>query len=612
MSMAKPSSDSRRTTWGAEPLDGGEARFSVWAPGQESLSLRLDGRDHAMERDAEGWFTLQTRAGAGAAYNFVLPDGRLVPDPASRGQEGDVHGPSLLTARNAYRWQNDAWAGRPWEEAVVYELHVGTFTPEGTFRAAADRLPHLKELGVTAVEIMPVAQFGGNRGWGYDGVLPYAPHRAYGTPDDLRALVDAAHGHGLMVLLDVVYNHFGPDGNYLPLLASAFFDENRHTPWGAAIAFEKEPVRRFFVENALYWLREFRFDGLRLDAVDHLHDPSDPEILVEIARRIRAEFPDRPIHLTTEDNRNITRLHERDKKGLATLHTAEWNDDFHNVAHVIATGETVSYYEDFAEEPLRHFARALAEGFAYQGEPSKHAEGKPRGHPSAHLPPQAFVDFLQNHDQVGNRALGERLILMTDEATLRVLVAILLLSPHIPLLFMGEEWGETRPFLFFTDFHGDLAQAVREGRRREFAKFPAFDTEAERRQIPDPNLEQTFQLSKIDWTRPDSPEGGKWRAFTKELLALRHAHVVPLLHGAGGHSGRVLKAENGALAVDWRLNGGLLQLRATFKDGFGTAPPYEGDVIFSDGGHEAGAQAGDNSPSVLWALASPPGDNQAS
>jgi maltooligosyltrehalose trehalohydrolase len=569
----------RSWTWGPEVTPEG-ARFRLWAPAQKGVTLRLQGRDVPMRRDADGWFEAAVAGAApGAAYGFVLDDGMVVPDPAARAQAGDVHGPSRLVDPGAYRWRRD-WQGRPWAEALIYELHVGTFTPEGTFRAAIDKLPHLAGVGVTALEIMPVAQFAGRRGWGYDGVLPYAPHSAYGAPDDLKALVDAAHGAGLMVLLDVVYNHFGPDGNYLPVYAPAFFHPERETPWGAAIAYERPPVRRFFVENALYWLDEFRLDGLRLDAADHVRDPdSEVEILVEIAQAVREAFPDRPVHLATEDNRNITRLHERGPDGTVRLYTAEWNDDFHNVAHAIATGEAEGYYQDFAEDHWAKLARALAEGFAYQGEPSRHQDGAPRGSPSAHLPPVAFIDFLQNHDQVGNRAFGERLIDLAPRECVRALTAILLLSPHIPLIFMGEEWGETRPFAFFTDFDGPLADAVREGRRREFRHFAAFSDASDRASIPDPNDPATFEASKLDWSRPETAEGREWLGYVAELLAVRRREVVPRLAGAGGHAGRVVAADDGIVAVDWRLDGAELRLRANLTDAPRPAPEAPGRAI---------------------------------
>ncbi|MCO6050969.1 malto-oligosyltrehalose trehalohydrolase [Mesorhizobium sp. RP14(2022)] len=567
-------------TWGVELHDGDKARFRIWAPGTEGLSLRLGGEDRAMDRADDGWFTLDASdVSAGTAYAFVLPDGLVVPDPASRAQEGDVHGPSVVCDPDSYQWQNAEWKGRPWEETVISEIHIGTFSPAGTFRSAIEKLPELVEAGITAVEVMPIAQFGGERGWGYDGVLLYAPHRAYGTPDDFKAFVDAAHGHGLMVFLDVIYNHFGPDGNYLPRLAPDFFHPERHTPWGAAIAYEKTPVRRFFIENVLYWLDEFRLDGLRFDAVDHIRDvESKPDILTEMALRVREVFPDRPIHLATEDNRNITSLHERGEDGSVPLHTAEWNDDFHNAAHVVASGETDGYYEDFADDPIGHVRRILAEGFAYQGEPSRHADGETRGVPSAHQPPQAFVDFLQNHDQIGNRAMGDRLITLSPEPRLRVLSAILLLSPHIPLLFMGEEWGETNPFFFFTDFHGQLADAVREGRRNEFSKFSSYAKET----IPDPNDRDTFERSKIDWLHAESARGQEWRTWTKTLLALRQKHVVPALKQAGGHAGRMLDSGAEAIAVDWTLGKTVLRLRARFaKDA--ALPEADGKTVFEYG-----------------------------
>lgn len=560
-------------TWGAEPVSPTEWLFRLWAPGCDRLDLDLGGKVLAMERQADGWFGLRAAAEEDTPYRFVLPDGQAVPDPASRRQQNGVHGASLLTRPR----QAAPWAGRPWEEAVIYELHVGTFTAEGTFRAAFEDLPRLASLGVTAVELMPVAQFAGDRGWGYDGVLPYAPHPAYGTPDDLAALVEAAHGHGLMVLLDVVYNHFGPEGNYLAAYAPAFFDTSRHTPWGAGIDYTRQPVRRFFIENALYWLAEFGFDGLRLDAIDQIVDPSDPELLLELAEEARARLPDRPVHLTTEDNRNLTHLHERGEGGEVSLHTAEWNDDFHNAAHVCLTGEAEGYYADFADDPLRHLGRSLAEGFSFQGEAD-------RGAPSAHLPPTAFVDFLQNHDQTGNRALGERLATLAEPGLLEVMTAVHLLSPHIPLLFMGEEYGETRPFLFFAGFEGALAEAVRTGRRQEFADFAAFAGHTE--DVPDPIATATFERSKIDRGRMTTAEGQERLAYVGRLLELRARHIVPRLAGAGGHAGRMLVAADGVLAVDWALGGARLQLRARFR-GDAALPGAAGELI-----HRAGDEAG--------------------
>jgi malto-oligosyltrehalose trehalohydrolase len=553
--------------WGAEYVREGQVLFRIWAPGVTTMTLRLSGVDAEMGAVGDGWFELLAEGvEPGTEYAFVLPDGLAVPDPAAREQAADVHGPSRVVDPTAYRWRNTGWTGRPWEEAMIYELHVGTFTPEGTFAAAREKLARLAELGITAIEVMPVAQFAGDRGWGYDGVLPYAPHPAYGTPEDMKAFVDAAHDHGLMVLLDVVYNHFGPDGSYLHACAEPFFDAARHTPWGAGIDYRQPAVRSFFLDNALYWLDEFYLDGLRFDAIDQIGDGSEPHLLAEIAQAIRHSFPERHIHLTTEDNRNVTHLHRRDADGRAQLFTGEWNDDFHNVAHVIATGEHEGYYEDFSKAPLKKLARALAEGFVYQGEPSAHAGGKPRGEPSLDLPPAAFVDFLQNHDQTGNRAFGERLLPLAGQTRTRALMALLLLSPHIPLLFMGEEYGETRPFLFFTDFHGELADAVREGRRREFAGFAAFAGGDDRDAIPDPNAPSTLEASRLDWQRRASAEGENWTAFTRTLLDLRRTHIVPLIPLMGARSGRVLADADGMVAVEWRAGDTLLTLHANLSD----------------------------------------------
>ena len=556
--------------WGAVRRADGGVRFRLWAPDCEALTLRLDGSDQPMEPAGGGWFETVAEAAEGAPYAFVLPDGTTVPDPASRRQDGDVHGPSCVTGSD-YAWQT-GWDGRAWEEAVICELHIGTFTADGTFRAAIGRLDALADTGFTAIEIMPVAQFAGSRGWGYDGVLPYAPHPAYGTPDDLRAFVDAAQQRGLMVLLDVVYNHFGPEGNYLHAYAEPFFDASRHTPWGAGIDYTRTPVRRFFIENALYWLREFRLDGLRLDAIDQIRDPSEPELLVELAQEVRARITDRPVHLTTEDNRNVTHLHER-RNGAVALHTAEWNDDMHNAAHVLATGEADAYYRPFADDPSRHLARALAEGFAFQG--------PERGEPSAHLPPAAFVDFLQNHDQTGNRALGERLVTLTDPAMHDALTAILLLSPHVPLMFMGEDWGETRPFLFFAGFDGDLGRAVTEGRRREFADFPAFAGHTG--DIPDPIDPATFAASRLDWARRDTPGGMAAREKVRHLLRLRRDRIVPHLARAGGHAGTVRVAGDGRIAVDWRLGDARLALRANLGDSAADLPGADGTLLHLSG-----------------------------
>lgn len=561
--------------WGAEPVAAGHWDVRLWAPSIETIQLRVADKVWPMESCGDGWFAIEVESDEGVPYAFVLPDGLTVPDPAARQQSGDVHSPSVLTAPS--RAELGGWTGRPWEEAVIYELHVGTFTAEGSFRAAIARLDHIVSTGFTVVELMPIAHFAGNRGWGYDGVLPYCPHPAYGRPDDLRALIRAAHDRGLMVILDVVYNHFGPEGNYLPGYAADFFHQDRHTPWGPGIAFERHPVRRFFIENALYWLEEFGFDGLRFDAVDYMPDPSDTEILLELADEIRRACPDRYVHTMTEDARNITYLHEREN-GKVRRHTAEWNDDFHNAAHVIATGETDTYYADYAHREWLLFGRSLAEGFAYQGEPAR--DGRPRGSPSADLPPVAFIDFLQNHDQVGNRAFGERLDALVPEATVDALTAILLLSPHIPLMFMGEEYGAARPFCFFADFGGELSHSIANGRRQKFAEFSAFEA-SDLGKIPDPVDSATFERSRLDWHEAESAVGRRKLHFVSNLLHLRQRWIVPLLKGVGGrgNNGKLLTADNGSIAVDWRFGDRLLQLRARLREGGPELPLAQGEEI---------------------------------
>jgi maltooligosyltrehalose trehalohydrolase len=575
---------SYRTIWGATMSPSGSTRFALWAPAQSTLRVHMAVGETPLRQAGNGWFEAEIDGlSPGTAYSFVLGDGTSVPDPAARAQCGDVHGASRLVDPAGYRWKLRDWRGRPWQEAVIYELHVGTFTPEGTFAAATAKLDHLAGLGVTAIELMPVAQFSGDRGWGYDGVLPYAPHPVYGTPDELKALVDAAHARELMVFLDVVYNHFGPDGNYLHLYAPQFFDSARTTPWGAAIAYQIPAVRRYFIDNAMYWLQEYRLDGLRLDAIDQIIDPSEPDVLEEIALTVREHIHDREIHLITEDNRNITRLHGRDSQNRARLYTAEWNDDFHNVVHVIATGEDEGYYRDFVDDREQRLARALCEGYVYQGEGSIYLDGAPRGEPCTSLPPLAFIDFLQNHDQIGNRALGERLVTLAPESLRRVLTVIALLNPAIPMLFMGEEWAERRPFLFFTDFHGDLAEQVREGRRREFRAWSAFASRDAQSRIPDPNDPWTFASSRIDWDKPKSRTGQSEMAFLCRLLDIRSRFIAPRLARMRGGQASIREARDGIVAVSWTLeDGALLHLDANLASAPRNAPTAPtGSVLFS-------------------------------
>lgn len=545
--------------WG--PLDQGDGtwRFRLWAPDRDALTLEIDGAaPMAMQKAEDGWFVCNAAASEGTCYRFRLNDQLAVPDPASRWQTGGVHGWSVVTPT---RQKSREWRGRPWREMVIQELHVGLM---GGYAGIMQRLPALAELGITAIELMPIASFGGTRGWGYDGVLPFAPLESYGTPAELCALIDTAHDQGLMIYLDVVYNHFGPDGNYLGAYASTFFHEERHTPWGGAVAVDRPEVAAYFRENALMWLDDYGFDGLRFDAV---HAIENDAFLDALARDIRAAIgPDRHIHLMLENEGN-----DAQRLG-AEGYDAQWNDDFHNVMHVLLTGEHDAYYEDFAEQPAQKLARCLEQGFIYQGEPSPHQGGKRRGSPSAHLSPTAFIAFLQNHDQVGNRAMGERLTLLTDVQRLRAATALLLLMPQIPLLFMGDEVGAQTPFLFFTDFHDDLADAVREGRRREFAGFSAFASEEARAAIPDPNAPKTFDNSKP----VPGADAGDWQALYRHLLALRRAHVVPGLEGCRSTAAHAIGPA--AVSASWRLGTGqtlqiLLNLGDTYVPEATTAAP---------------------------------------
>lgn len=529
------------------------------------MAVVVEDGDHAVEigmvEIGNGWFELTTdRAAANSRYRYRLADGFAVPDPASRYQPDDVHGASQVINPRHYAWQNDGWTGRPWEEVVLYETHLGGYSPEATFDGTRRRLDHLVQLGVTAVEFMPIADFEGRRNWGYDGVLPFAPASAYGAPETLKRLIDEAHGRGLMVFLDVVYNHFGPSGNYLHRYAPNFFTDRFHTPWGQAIDFrasEGRPVRDFVIHNALYWIEEYRFDGLRFDAVHAIRDDSEPDILEEIAATVRRQVDGaRHVHLVLENDDNATRYMKRDGDGKPRHYVAQWNDDFHHAAHVAATGETRGYYMDYAAAPVHAMARALAEGFVYQGEPSPHRGGARRGQPSGELPPTAFVSFLQNHDQIGNRAFGERLAAMVEEAPLRAFTTLLLLSPQIPMLFMGEEWASQRPFLFFCDFAGDLARAVREGRQREFAGLHDRSGVTSAQPIPDPNALDTFTRSSLDWHESDRAEGRRHLALVRHLLELRRTTIMPLLAGVAGNSGSYETHADQALRVRWRLGDG--------------------------------------------------------
>jgi maltooligosyltrehalose trehalohydrolase len=532
--------------FGAECRPEGGVRFRLWAPAAHQVEVCLTDAYLSMriplDHHDNGWFELVTdAAGAGSKYKFRIDDGQEVSDPASRFQPQDVHGPSEVIDPDIFEWDNPdakglAWHGRPWEEAVIYELHVGTFTPQGTFSSACERLDYLAELGVTALELMPVSDFPGQRNWGYDGVLPFAPDSSYGRPEDLKELIQSAHARGIMILLDVVYNHFGPEGNYLGCYAPQFFTDRHHTPWGNGINFDgpqSRVVRDFFIHNALYWLSEYQFDGLRLDAVNAIADDSQPHILTELADTVRASLaPDRHTHLILENDRNESHYLRRAQHCQPEAYTAQWNDDIHHAFHVLLANERDGYYCDYSARPLDQLGRCLSQGFAYQGEVSRYRNGELRGESTEGLPLTAFVSFLQNHDQIGNRAFGERIAKLTNPAALRAAEAILLLAPSPPMLFMGEEFGAETPFLFFCDFKGDLAAAVTAGRRSEFAHFSAFNNAADRERIPDPNAATTFENSRLNWNVIAQPRHQEWLGFFQQLLTLRRELIVPRLCSA--------------------------------------------------------------------------------
>jgi maltooligosyltrehalose trehalohydrolase len=602
-----------RMPFGAELRDDGAVRFQLWAPSRDAVALVLEDQQQTLPlaRLEDGFFALTTDAArAGNRYRFQLEDGTRVPDPASRHQPEDVHGPSEVIDPRAYAWQNAAWRGRPWHETVLYELHVGAFTEEGTFDGVRRKLDHLARLGVTALELMPLSDFSGTRNWGYDGVMPFAPDATYGRPEDLKRLIDEAHARELMVFLDVVYNHFGPEGNYLHEYAEDFFEPEEHTPWGAAIDYKVRAVRDFVIHNVLYWLEEFRFDGLRFDAVDRIIDRGEEHILKEIAATVRGTIPpERHVHLVLENDKNQAHLLERDDGGRPVWYDAQWNDDIHHVYHHLPTGEAGGYYADYATGTHERLARALSSGFVYQGDVSHYRNGAVRGEPSGHLPPTAFVAFIQNHDQIGNRAFGERIADLAEFDAVKAMQAVLLLAPNVPLLFMGEEWGAVQPFCFFTDFHDELADAVREGRRREFKKFPEFASEEARAHIPDPNAFSTFAASRLDWSVPEQAEHAAWLGFVRELLRLRREAIAPRLLGLRGNAAQAAILDDTALRVAWNLgDGSVLELIANLGNQTSkVGVEFEGEVLFaSDLDLIAELREGRMPPwSVLWVLAEP-------
>jgi maltooligosyltrehalose trehalohydrolase len=563
--------------FGAEIDPDGRTRFRLWAPSAARIDLELTGvagatRTVAMPAAGDGWYERVLKdAPPGTRYRYRIDGALAVPDPASRFNPDDVHGASEVIDPAAYGWRDGEWRGRPWSQAVVYELHVGAFTRAGTFNAVEARLDEIARLGITAIELMPVADFPGRRGWGYDGVLPFAPDSAYGRPEALKHLVDAAHARGLMMLLDVVYNHFGPEGAYLHGYAQSFFTDRHRTPWGDAINFDgpgSATVREFFIQNALYWLEEFHFDGLRVDAVHAIRDDSPRHFIAEMSERIRGfAGPDRHVHVVLENHENEARFLARDPAGRPRQATAQWNDDLHHALHVLLTGERDGYYADYADQPVHLLGRCLAEGFGFQGEAYALEGGRPRGEPSRELPPGAFIGFLQNHDQVGNRAFGERIPSLAPPDALHAALGIVLLAPSPPMLFMGDEFAAAQPFLFFCDFGADLAAAVTAGRRREFARFAKFSDPDVRARIPDPNAAATFAASRLRWSDRRRTPHREHLSLVRRLLRTRHKEIVPLIGELRTGAARYEVIDGSGLSVCWPArNGRELRLLANMSE----------------------------------------------
>src|SRR5579862_2628933 len=512
---------------GAIPRAGASWHFSVWAPKRQSVAVHVLGDNEQMVRMEKadcGYYhaTLRNLA-TGDRYLYRLDDEHERPDPASRFQPDGVHGPSQLVDLRAFEWSDSNWKGRSLSTSIFYELHVGTYSPEGTFDAVTKRLPELVDLGVTTIELMPVAQFPGSRNWGYDGVYLFAPQNSYGGPYALQRLVDAAHAHGLAMALDVVYNHLGPEGNYLAEYGS-YFTEKYRTPWGKALNFDdaqSDSVRRFFIENALYWLKEFHFDALRLDAIHGIFDFSARHILKELQDEVRALATrlGREIHLIAESDLNDARILLPHEKGGYDL-PAQWSDDFHHSLHTLLTKEQTGYYRDFGS--VYHLATAIKDGWFYGGQFSKYRQRR-HGNSASGISKSHFVVCSQNHDQVGNRALGERLSQLVSFEGQKLAAGVTLLSPSVPLLFMGEEYGEISPFLYFTS-HGDkdLIEAVRRGRREEFASF------GWKHETPDPQAMATFEASALKHELAEQEPHRTLRAFYKKLIELRKVcHLGP-------------------------------------------------------------------------------------
>lgn len=594
--MRRPKAESvarsHKMRFGAEVRNGG-TRFKIWAPKCKTIQLKTKGKRSLLELESvgDGWHRLDVDgATVGTLYKYVLPDGSEIPDPSSRHQPEDVHGYSEVIDPTAYRWTDVDWIGRPWEEAIIYEVHVGTFTEEGTFAAAMAKLDHLVALGVTAIELMPIADFYGKFNWGYDGAMWFAPDATYGRPEDLKAFINAAHSKSLMVFLDVVYNHFGPHGNYLPDIAP-IFTKAHESPWGEAINYDgsgSQVVRELVIDNALYWITEFNLDGLRFDAVHTIIDDSSSHILELLAARIRVARPHRYVHLIVENSENEEQWLRRNSESQPIHYTAQWNDDIHHLLHAAATGENTGYYADFdnLEERSDKLGRALAEGFAYQGEMKPH-EGMKRSEPSVGLPATSFVVYMQDHDQIGNRVKGDRITELANEDAVKALTAVYLLSPQVPMLFMGEEWASERPFPFFSDVPAEMRRVVREGRKEELKKTPEHEDPAKPNvdEAVDPTSVRTFQSAKLDWENIKKPGHAAWLDHYRSLIDVRRMELIPRLEGLTGFASEYKLLGPKAVLVKWTMgDGSTLRLYANLDgDAQPDVPSMIGRRIYLQG-----------------------------
>ena len=558
-------------------LENGGVRFRVVSPTAERMEVVVDGKTHPLTKTADATFEAFVPEVQAGAHYHLLKDGLRMPDPASRFQPEGVHGPSEVIDPHAYTWHDETWRGVPNERLIFYELHLGTFTPEGTYRAAQEKLSYLKDLGITAVELLPLAAFPGERNWGYDPAAQYAPAHPYGRPDELRAFVDAAHETGLAVYLDVVYNHFGPDGAYVVGINPQMFTEHHHTPWGQAINLDdtgSEHVRQFFLENAVHWLREYHFDGFRLDAVFALVDDSPKHFLKELAEVV-AEVSDQTgltRYLIAEDPRNFRDLALPQEGGGYGL-DGVWADDFHHQVRVNLAGDRHAYYQDFTGSPA-DIAKTLEQGWFFTGQESKN-QGEARGTPTDGLIPENFVICIQNHDQIGNRPRGNRL---SDEIPLpayRAASTLLLFAPQLPLLFQGQEWATTTPFIYFTDHNLELGKLVSEGRKEEFKDFPDFQGD-----VPDPQDPASFEKSKLSWDEQDEPEHTGVLRLYQALLALRRDLSGPIETLVTTDTGLVLRRGAHLLYVALRENT-TLPLVADFETRLMSEAP-----AYAEGGHE--------------------------